>query len=70
MELNATCLPPFNFFRLSDNIHMAKRQKKQDLFKKVLTKALLMYIREQIPHNPVMTGEKEIAGQTRLIPVH
>jgi len=49
---------------------MAKRQKKQDLFKKVLTKALLMYIREQIPHNPVMTGEKEIAGQTRLIPVH
>ena len=36
------------FHGIADNIFMAKRKKKPDLFKKVLAKALLMYIREQI----------------------
>jgi len=34
------------------------KKEKPDLFKKVLIKALLAYIHEQIPHNPVPAGIK------------
>jgi hypothetical protein len=50
-------------------MYMTKRKKKEDLFKKVLTKALLMYIREQILHDPAISGMEESAGQPQLIPV-
>jgi len=37
---------------------MSRSKKKPDLFKKVLIKALLAYIHEQIPHAPVPAGAK------------
>ena len=48
---------------------MRKSKKKQDLFKKVLTKALLMYIREQIPLNPGSPGGGDTAVPAPLMPV-